>query len=262
MKKLIRSVAILLLSVLLSACGGDDFTGLESDPESEGNAPRYGSLREIDIGTSFTYTAPAVFTGSMECVVTDVRLVTEESQCPPEEWFFSTISVINQETGRAKLVDRNEWFTEGGAFDQGVRILVVDVTLKNIDAEGNPPGDGESMFYDDPTVFDMIAIMNMVDTSIVLNDDGDYPNYQSYIEIGFSQLNQFIPDEDIVSLDPYVHWDSNKVQLPKGETISFNLCFPVLQYDDGSQRDLSSLAIIANDSPDQEAIIIPLELEE
>ena len=159
----------------------------------------------------------------------------------------------------AELVYREDWFTEGGAFDQGCRILVVDVTLKNIDAEGLPLEQGG--YHKDPTVFDMAAIMNLVDTSIVYNDDGDYPTYQRSIEMGFSLLNQFIPEEDIVSEDPFIHNDSNKVQLPKGETVSFSLCYPVTQYDDGSPRKLSPLALLANDLAGDEVYIIPLKLE-
>lgn len=262
MRKLVSLVLILsVLSVLLSGCDKEGGTVLapEPDPEKAGFSANYGSLQEIEVGTPFTYINSRRFTGTMECTVTDVRVVTEESQCPPEEWFFSSLSVINMETGWSEGVERNEWFTEGGAFDQGCRILVVDVTLKNIDAEGLP--DDAGGISDDPTAFEMTYIMNMVDTGIVLNGSGDYPTYQGYSEMGFSQLNQFIPDEYVDSWDPFIHWDSNAVQLPKGETVSFSLCYPIYQNNDGSPKDFSKLAIIANESIDEKPVIIPLHLE-
>lgn len=196
--------------------------------EYSGPVPQYaGHLRVGDTFESKQY----YHTGMLECTVTDIRIVEEESQCPPNDWFYAPLAVMVGD--RAQVCDRKDWFTEGGAFDQGCRIVVVDMTVKNRDAVGLPEGEGG--YTNDPTAFNMSWLMKLVDRSIVRTENIDELCYQPYLDMGFSLLNSYIPEK--------VDGDSCYVQLPPGEKISFSLCYPVYQNDDGSPKDLSDLAL-------------------
>lgn len=196
--------------------------------EYTGPTPEYAGY--LDIGDTFE-SKQYYHTGILECTVTDIRIVEEESQCPPNDWFYTPLVVMVGD--RAQVCDREDWFTEGGAFDQGCRIVVVDMTVKNRDAVGLLEGQGGDT--NDPTAFNMSWLMKLVDRSIVRTQKGDEPWYESYLGMGFSLLDSYIPEE--------VGGDSCYVQLPPGEEISFSLCYPVYQNSDGSPKDLSDLAL-------------------
>lgn len=63
---------------------------------------------------------------------------SEQSQCPPEEKFLDPWALVFQD-GKEVSVKYEEWFTDGGAFDLGAQLLLVDLTVTNVDAvaEGN-----------------------------------------------------------------------------------------------------------------------------
>lgn len=196
--------------------------------EYSGPVPQYAGC--LHVGDTFE-SKQYYHTGILECTVTDIRIVEEESQCPPNDWFYAPLAVMVGD--RAQVCDREDWFTEGGAFDQGCRIVVVDMTVKNRDAVGLPEGEGGRT--NDSAAFDMSWLMELVDRSEVIITNINEPAYQGYLGMGFSLLNQYTPDG--------IHGDSCYVQLPPGEEISFSLCYPVYQNSDGSPKDLSDMAL-------------------
>lgn len=253
MKYLILLVSILLcFSLMLSGCDVNPITDPEATgPEATGIVTNESAFEELEIGSTFLYHDP-YSTGSLQCTVTDAWLVTNQSECPPSDWFFSPLATI--EDGKAAICNYEDWFTPGGAFEQGCRIVVVDVTIKNVDAQ--------SSLYEDPTIFSMTDVLKLIDMNLPISTNDKASTYQGYLEIGFSLLNQFVPEEEIVSLDPYVHSDSCYVQLPPGESVSFNLCFPVFQNDDGSVKDFSQLALQSNFGYREVPALFKLDLEE
>ena len=202
-------------------------------PQHQYSGPELAYAGYLEWGESFTVTDGVDFTGTLECSVDSVRIVTEESQCPPEDWFHSrSLGIMNLELGRMQLCPMEEWFTEGGAFDQGCRLVVVDMTVKNIDAQS------KKAFYDDPTQFDMGDLIHLVDRNYVSTStwydeeekkEKEVQFYQGFLNVGYSLWTVMGQDDSAL--------------IPPGESVSFSVVFPVHQNDDGTAKDLSKLAL-------------------
>lgn len=249
MKRILKLMPIYLL--LLLACGYgiwqfldknqvpevlQDIVPTESTtfvPQPQYTGPELDYAGYLQWGEPFTVTDGVDFTGTLECSVNSARIVTEESQCPPEEWFHArSLGIMNLELGRMQLCPMEEWFTEGGAFDQGCRLVVVDMTVKNIDAQS------KKEFYDDPTQFDVGDLIHLVDRSYVSTNtwydevekkEKEVQFYQGYLSVGCSLWT--------------VRGQNDDALIPIGESVSFSMVFPVNQNDDGTAKNLSTLAL-------------------
>ena len=222
MKKWKRFIlaATLVLALLLSGCselGGK--SGKESPP------PEFDVY--LQLGDTFEY-YPDRATGKLLCTVTNARVVTEESECPPYDWFvaYKLTAVID---GKEVYYRYPDFFVEGGAFDRGCRIILVDVTLENVDAMGLPKDQGGS--FNSPYAFYASFVCSMGNKSILIPAPDDLPSM--YLQNGpmcFSQANQYTEGE---------YTDPCAIEILPGETVTYTLGFPVHTKSDGSPQDLS-----------------------
>ena len=233
MKKWKRFIlaATLVLALLLSGCselGGK--SGKESPP------PEFDVY--LQLGDTFEY-YPGRATGKLLCTVTNARVVTEESECPPYDWFVAErlTAVID---GKEVYYHYPDFFVEGGAFDRGCRIILVDVTVENVDAKGLPKDQGGE--FASPYAFSVNSFFNMGDKSVVFpHPEEDMPSgYLKTSSMCFSQANQYSEGE---------YTDPCAIEILPGETVNYTLGFAVHTKTDGTPRDLSALYLEASVGP-------------
>lgn len=206
----------------------------------------------IGMGELFEYTPPGA-EGTMRCRITDARVVHSAAECPPEAliqegWFWD-------ETGR---IPYENWFTEGGAYDQGCRIVLIELELTNVDAKASV-SDGSlgstDGFFRDPYAFLAYDVIQLADLSkpYEMPDNVDYREYWfSY----YSGYGQYAPedDPDTIGVEPFV------VKVEAGQTVCYTLGF-LLQGEDGKTVDLPMLrATRGADSDTKTGLFIELEL--
>lgn len=237
----IISLAVTILSC--SACGRN----------SSANGAKYGTYKEI--GDTFVFQDDAIFTGSLRYTVSGARLVSTQENCPPYEWFQKE-GVLCTPSGTYLYED---WFTEGGAFDQGCRILMLDVTVENVDARNRSRKEGG--IYDNPYAFHCNWFFNMVDLALLRDEGEKYPLYQPYSMMGFNECCQYGSEDHGYPEDYY---DPFVFGLAQGATAEFTLCYPINVNDDGTQKDVSMLALEVNNFQTklEDKICIRLNLEE
>lgn len=230
MKKLKQSMlaATLLLAVLLSGCSKlGDKSGKESPP------PEFDVY--LQLGETFEV-YPSLATGKLLCTVTNARVVTEESECPPYEWFvaYKLTAVID---GKEVYYRYPDFFVEGGAFDRGCRIILVDVTVENVDAKGLPEDEGGH--FASPYAFYASHFFNMGDKSVICpSPEEDIPSM--YLKRGpmcFSLANQYSEGE---------YTDPCAIEIRPGEKVSYTLGYAVHTKPDGSPQDLSAFYLEAS----------------
>ncbi len=228
------SILILLLSFLLSGCHADS-PPVETAPvdDSIRNETAIMPNHVIRIGDSYKY-YPDYASGHFLCTVTDARVVTQESECPPLDmidtgWLWAT------EDGERVLFEKAEWFTEGGAFDRGCRMVLVDLTVTNVDAIANLD-DGTfttNGYFLDPYAFHAYAVGSMVDLTLTFDYGMQYVDYKHDY---FSLLGQYSEDNlETLGAEHYA------IRILPGETVSYTLGYPVDANEDGSPKDLSDV---------------------
>lgn len=251
MKK--RAVALSLLltgSLLLSACHKEK--ELNDGPENTAGTRVQGNTtimpeNVIQMGDVFEY-YPAKATGHFLCTVTGARIVTEESELPLSDkiyndWLFHYID------GEEIEYNYPEWFTEGGAIDQGCRILMIDLTVTNVDAEAVVDKGGSSAdrgwFYD-PYAFYAPHFGSPVDlTNLTISNisDEEVNHFYSGLEcLYFSRRGEFSETDIRDSLGI----DDRAIKVSPGQTVSFTLGFAVNTNFDGSPKDVSMLMFCIN----------------
>lgn len=260
MKRIFLSLSsvILLLAIILSACIPDDVRESGDEPQKrETNAVDALPNNILKIGDSFEY-YPEKAEGHFACTVTDARVVTEESQCPSSEKFEYLLLSANVD-GQWVDFEYPGWFVKGGAFDSGCRIVLVDVTVSNIDAEALL-NDGtyspECGFFDDRYAFQAYCIGEMVDLTDIWTTGG-IKSYNRYTAVYFSQMGQY-SKEDIPETLGHECW---AIQILPGQSVNFTLGFFVGTNSDGSRKDLSKLWLCAgSNSRVEDGIFIDLGL--
>lgn len=197
----------------------------------------------IQIGDSFEC-CPDRAEGHLLCTVTDVRLVTEESQCPPKEAFCGNdvLSVHGSENERPKDYRYEEWFVEGGAFDQGAGILLVDISVTNVDAVAwfsDGTFTATTGYFHDSDAFHAYSFVTTADMSKVEK----WPDGSQVVSdwltrlIYFSRTGEYNSEElhDTPGQELYA------LQIPIGQTVSFTLGYSIDGYQNGAAPDLSDL---------------------
>lgn len=236
-----RVFAFLLLLVFALAGCESVGTVLEdpTEPMIENNT-KILPKNYIQFGDSFEY-YPQSSDGHFECSVTDVQLVTEQSQCPAEDKFLYVRSVGFVD-GEPREFEYDEWFTEGGAFDLGTRLVLVDLTVTNVDAVAwldNGTFNGDCGYFRDEYAFAINDIIQLMDLTRVFGEKAD----QYYHGLGgfayFSRAGEF-EEEDI--LDTIGH-EKFALKILPGETISFTVGYLVDGSEDGKPRDFSTTAL-------------------
>ncbi len=235
---------VLIFPLLLSGCGKGELSPEPTEPVITENT---AILPEnvIPIGESFDIDANQLMPadGHFTCTATNVWVVTEESQCPPKEAMDEHAYVEAYVDGEPKTFEYEEWFTEGGAWDHGARMVMVDLTVTNVDAvawldDGTFTGSCGDYFHD--YAFACNRFVNLVDLSELHGMKGDEYCYAERM-VYFSRKGEYIEatglteEEVIDSLND----DNYAIMAKPGETVSFTLGFMISGEKDGKPADLS-----------------------
>lgn len=197
----------------------------------------------LQVGDSFEC-FPDRAEGHFVCTITDVRLVTSEDQCPPEEAFCDNVSLLvhsGYDEG-PKVYQYEDWFIEGGAFDQGARIMLVDLTVTNIDAVAwlsDGTFTDTTGYFHDSDAFHSYSFVATADMSKVEKwPDGSQvvSNWLTTL-IYYSRAGEYHPEE----LHDTPGQELFALQIPIGQTVSFTLGYSIDGYQNGNAPDLSDL---------------------
>ena len=226
----------------------DDLTATDSQNLKFPSSVTVDPQNTIQIGDSFEC-YPNRAEGHFLCTVTDVQLVTEADQCPPKEAFCDNVSLLvhsGYDEG-PKVYQYEDWFIEGGAFDQGARIMLVDITVTNVDAvallSDGTLTETDGYFHDCDafhsysfvTTADMSKAEEWPDGSRVVND------WMTTL-IYYSRAGEYYPEElhDTPGQELYA------LQIPIGKTVSFTLGYSIDGHQNGTAPELSDLWLVVH----------------
>lgn len=255
-KPMILAAVLIILMMSLSACN----THVDNDSTGPASETMLGSefapVTVLHIGDSFVHDLSLGGTGKFVCTITGACVVSGESDCPPYEWFDEPYMGARVD-GKDVLVDFENFFTDGGAYDCNSRIILVSLTVENIDFQGNPVEEGGS--YDNPNLYHATYFINLADMNDLREPNSVQPYYFTQSEILSSITNAYVEKEnDNPSkgvMDPYVF------ELSPGESTSFTVGFWVMAKEDGSMKDLSKMWATAGGGRIKDTIYIDLDLE-
>ncbi len=236
------SILILLLSFLLSGCHAEspasDAVSTEQTEQIEQKEQSKKVVYPrniIHIGDSFEY-YPTPGEGHFLCMVDNVWVVDRASQCPVESKFVIPILEAYAEgEDKRRIYWYDEWFTEGGPFDRGAQIVMVDITVTNVDAVAklhNGTLTDTGLFYE-PDVFSAYDIFELTDLSRY-EGTGSKLCYYGTDSSYFSRMGEY--SEDILETPGT---ESAAIQLPPGESIQYTLGYMVHGEPGGTVADLS-----------------------
>lgn len=193
----------------------------------------------LQLGESFTFDK-FLGEGTLECKVTKAWLVEEESQCPAEESFCLTgLLAFPGGINSASTYHYNEWFTEGGAFDLGARVLMVEISVTNVDAEGwldNGIYEGDFGFFANPYLFYAYCPITAVDLT-ELWGEGEHESFRDMGQcIYFSEMGEYSQDD----LDTMGN-EEMAIEIKPGETVTYTLGFGVDGDTEGQAMDFSKV---------------------
>lgn len=253
-RKRFRILLCCMLTILLAGCDAVQVPQGEVEEEFVRDNTEVMPEHVIQIGDEFEYTPEVYVEGHFLCTVTDVRVVQEEAECPPAELWVSD-SLAADVNGEEVIFEYEEWFTEGGAYDHGCRIILADVTMTNVDAESElDDGTNSGGPFKDPYLFTAYNVLNLVDLSSVRSLGGKYHRFLGYDRGYFSFLR---PDsEDDRETNGNEH---QAIRIAPGETVSFTVGFLLHADPEGGIRDLSQLmlSVGANTSAKEGVFIDP-----
>lgn len=247
-------------AILLSGCG---VLGGTSDTEPterrvEGNTEVLPQ-NVIQIGESFPCTA-FQGEGSLQCAVTKVWILDEQSQCPSEENFYLTgLHAYSEGDPNGRLYRYDEWFTEGGAFDLGARLLMVELSVTNVDAEAwldDGTNKGDIGWFTNPYLFYAYCPIKTADLSVLEGPEG----YECFAGIGecvyFSEMGKYSEDDmNTVGYEPMA------IEIKPGETVTYTLGYNISGDSGGQMRNFSTLWLAVSGTMDvDEGIFIDTKL--
>ncbi len=214
----------------------------------------------INIGDSFEY-FPDKATGHFVCSVADAWVVTDPSQCPPQEKVGRDYNFLMANVnGDYVTYAYDEYLTDGGAYDQGCRLVMVDLVVTNVDAEAEVyvPNAQSTAWFSDTDAFYSYMIVSMANLSVVNKDGAGVNRYNTLDCFYFSQYGSY-SSEDIQGSYGIEPW---ALQLAPKETARFTLGYVVNTNYDGSRIDLSMLMLCAGtDTGAETGTFIALNLE-
>lgn len=244
--KVWRVTLIWVLMVFLVGCA--PFTEeVVYDEVVKEDAPVYPE-QIIDLGDEFEYYPGGNVEGHFVCRVTDVWILEDEASCPPEEDFGSS-RIGTMVDGETVFFEYDEWFTEGGAYDHGCRIVMVDVTMTNVDAASELyKPDFTGGLYNDPYMFLAYNVVKMVDlTRLNILGEG-HRSYMDYSMLYFSYMGKCYTEDDPLSGGD----DRDAIRIAPGETVTFTVGFEVNPYYEEGTIDLPTLWLSVGASTDVE----------
>lgn len=238
-----RLIALLLIAVMfLTGCGVVELPSIElTEPVISGNTTILPK-NVLQIGDSFEV-YPDVAGGHFICTVTDVRVVSEQSQCPPVTQFHLPYlgGVVD---GKDYFFEYDEWFTEGGPFDQGTRIMLVDLTVTNVDAVAwldNGMNNSECGYYWHDYAFPSSAFVNPIDLTNVYGSGKDQYYHNAGGFIYFSRRGEYLEQVDLTEeeITDSLGDEETAIAVKPGETVSFTIGYSIHGEEDGTPADLS-----------------------
>lgn len=254
MKKRLTTVLIAaaVVSLVLSACRknllGGPLGGNENYATRITDNTEIMPENVIQLGESFDY-YPGKATGHFECTVTGVRVVEEASQCPPYETVYSDY-LCDYVDGKEVTYRYADWFTEEGAFVHGCRIVLVDLTVTNVDAKALTAQSGDYSdrgFFLDPYAFYAAQVVELVDLTNLQKVEDHY-SYRGFSDLHFSRLGEF-SEKDIPET---LGTDQHAIKILPGETVAYTIGFGLNTNGDGSPVDLSMLMLCRDANTDPE----------
>lgn len=252
---------VMACAVLLGGCQAfNDQSGTEpTERRVEGNT-EIKPQNVIQIGESFSL-RPMKAEGELRCTVTKVWIVEEQSQCPAEDAFDLTgLWAYPPGDSVGRIFWYKEWFTEGGAFDLGARVLMVELSVTNVDAvaaldDGTMTSPG---WFLDPYLFYAHDPIQTADLSVIQGPEGH--EYFSGVgeNIYFSEQGKYGQDDlETPGIETF------GIKIPPGETVTYTLGYCVHGEPDGKVRDLSSLWLsVGADHDVKTGVFIDTKLED
>ncbi len=244
-------ILCLCVSLMLSACHSMS----NDDPEESRIRDNTEVMPQnvIQLGDSYEYT-PTEATGHFLCKITDVRIITEPEDCPPKEDMESSNLYATVDGERVRF-PYEEWFTEGGAFDQGCRLVMVELTVTNVDAESPVSTETDPSGYNDPYRFpphNFVRLINLAD----LYDNEEHPSYHK-ISFNYCSASLDAPEDDPTTDGQ----EQFSFRVQPGETVTFTMGFPLNPNGDGVTPDQSMLMLCSGpDSGVETGLFIDLGL--
>ena len=257
MKRIVMLCLVLCLLLAFVGCTvkedqEDQFLTIQTSPsETGGNASTNEDGNQATHGQQptelkFQYSPDThyeILSGKLELTISNPRTVTHRDDIPGGD-FNSAYAGIWKDGEVTEYVCYSERFPsfilEEGSFVEGAQLIVTDVTVTNIDAkmrtqkdaDAEGKGGGE---YTDPYVFRIGSLLSFTDTTKAtesisvfgdVSSDGNYPQLNATY---FSLLNNCDEHPFAFRVEP-------------GETITFSIGVLVGNNQDGSERDLSTIA--------------------
>lgn len=231
-----------IIALLLSGCSVVDMPLTEPTQRVISGNTTILPKNVLQIGDSFEV-YPDLADGHFICTVTDVRVVSEQSQCPPVEQFYLPYlgGVVD---GKDYFYQYDEWFTEGGPFDQGTRLVLVDLTVTNVDAVAwldNGMNNSECGYYWHDYAFPSHQFVYLMDLTKVYGygDDRYYQNEGEFIY--YSRRGEYLEQVDLTEeeITDSLGNEETAIAVKPGETVSFTIGYGVHGEPDGTPVDLS-----------------------
>lgn len=261
MRKIVSIMLILVTLCSFASCGMEEelqgqkeqFLTIQTSPsETDGNASTnednsQATLPQQPTDLMFEYSAETapdqILSGKMQFTISNPRVLTHRDDMPGGDFDYAYAGIW-QDGEVTEYVCYSPRFPsfilEDGSFVEGAQLIVLDVTVTNIDAKMRTQKDADSEgkgggLYTDPYIFRVGSLLSFTDTtkntdtvSVFggVSSDGNYPQLNATY---FSLLNNCDEHPFAFRVEP-------------GETITFSIGVVVGNNQDGSERDLSTIA--------------------
>lgn len=199
-------------------------------------------------------------TGHFLCTVTGARILTDESQLSLDdpEQLMEGGKLIAIEDGEGITFPYEEWFTEGGAFDHGCRLILIDLSVTNVDAKGWLASDDPWGFFNDPYAFYAYDFVYFANLSRYTEVAGQY-EFGNENCFYFDKTGDYCPEDILptIGIEPYA------IQILPGQTVTYTLGYGIPTDQEGNPYKLSDLmAVVKANANAETGIFIDLALED
>jgi len=266
MRKIVSIILVVTILFSFAGCAMEEeqqvqFLAIQTTPnETSGNASsnETGGNTSMDENSGqatqgqqptelkFQYSSKTHYeflSGKLELSISNPRVVTQRDDMPGGDFDSAYAGIWNdgEVTEYVCYSPRFPSFVfEDGSFVEGAKLIVMDVTVTNIDAKMRTQKDADAEgkgggLYTDPYIFRVGSLLSFTDTAKAtdmisvfggVSSDGNYPQLNATY---FSLLNN-------CEEHPFAF------RVAPGESISFSIGIVMGNNEDGSERDLSTIA--------------------
>ena len=219
-------------------------SGETQENENSGQTTQSQQTAELKFEYSAETAPHQILSGKMQFTVSNSRVATHRKDMPGGD-FSEAIAEIWMNGEVKEYVCYSQRFPsfilDDGSFVEGAKLVMVDVTVTNVDAkmrtqkdaDENGKGGGD---YIDPYVFRVDSLLGFADTKETtdaisafggVSSTGNYPQLNACY---FSLLNECEEHSSAFRLEP-------------GETMTYTVGIVVGNNQDGSERDLSAIVV-------------------